>query len=180
METRTYNVYKYDELTEEQKEKALERLYDINVDHDWWEFYHEDYAIELKEFDIYRGSIDIDFTKSAQDTAAYIVANHGEKCDTYVTSAHYKKQDDELAKQYDELEKQYQATEDEEKCDKIAEEQDDIDEKRSELAQEYRGELAQDILSNLRKEYDYLTDREAIEETIRANDYDFTEDGRIA
>ena len=180
METRTYNVYKYDELTEEQKEKALECLYNINVDHDWWEFYHEDYAIELKEFDIYRGGIEIDFAKNAQDTAAYIVANHGEKCDTYVTSAHYKKQDDELAKQYDELEKQCQVNKDLEKRYKIEEEQDNIDEKRNELAQEYRSELAQDILSNLRKEYDYLTDREAIEETIRANEYDFTEDGHIA
>ena len=180
MEKKTYNIYKYDELTEDQKEKAFECFYNINIDHDWWEFYPEDSAIELKGFDIYRGDIKIDFAESAQDTAAYIITNHGEKCDTYVTSAHYKKQDDELAKRYDELEKQYQAAEEEEKRDKIAEEQDDIDDKRNELAREYRDELAQDILSLLRKEYDYLTSREAIEETIRANDYDFTEDGSIA
>jgi hypothetical protein len=35
-------------------------------------------------------------------------------------------------------------------------------------------------LSNLRVNYEYLSSREAIIDTIKANDYEFTEDGEIA
>ena len=36
-----------------------------------------------------------------------------------------------------------------------------------------------EALSDLQKNYEYLTTREAIEETIEVNDYKFTADGRI-
>ena len=42
METRTYNVYKIDELPKESKQKAIEKYYDINVNWDWWDFTYED------------------------------------------------------------------------------------------------------------------------------------------
>lgn len=187
MQVKTYTVYTFDELSDEQKQKAIEHYYDINVDYDWWEFYPEDCAIDLKEFDIYRGDIKIDFVESAQDTAKHIIANHGEKSGTYVTSADFLKRDTELAARFDALEDAYRAAEEKytedpkrgEKLDAIDEEQRDIEEQREQLATEYRTELAEDVLVLLRNEYDYLTGEEAIAETLRANEYEFTEDGRI-
>ena len=34
MKTKTYIVYTFDELSDDAKEKAIQNLYDINVDHD--------------------------------------------------------------------------------------------------------------------------------------------------
>jgi myo-inositol catabolism protein IolC len=38
MEIKEVKVYKFNELDEKAKEKAIERYSDINVDYDWWEF----------------------------------------------------------------------------------------------------------------------------------------------
>ena len=35
MRIRETKVYPFDELSEDVKEKAIEKLYDINVDHEW-------------------------------------------------------------------------------------------------------------------------------------------------
>jgi hypothetical protein len=43
MKTRTINVYEFSELSDEAKEKAIEKLYDINVDYDWWDSNYEDF-----------------------------------------------------------------------------------------------------------------------------------------
>lgn len=43
MKTKTINVYSFDELSEKAKQKALENLYDINVDHDWCDFIYDDF-----------------------------------------------------------------------------------------------------------------------------------------
>lgn len=59
MKTKSYNVYKFNELSEESQQKAIENLYDINVDYDWWESTHEDaktIGLEITEFDIDRGA----------------------------------------------------------------------------------------------------------------------------
>lgn len=45
---------------------------------------------------------------------------------------------------------------------------------------EFLKELLQEYLSILSNDYDYLTSREAIVETINANEYEFYEDGRMA
>ena len=44
MRTRTTEttLYTFEELTDEAQEKALEHLWDINVDYEWWDFIVED------------------------------------------------------------------------------------------------------------------------------------------
>jgi len=37
----------------------------------------------------------------------------------------------------------------------------------------------EEYLSLLRQEYEYLTSKDAIVETIQANDYEFTEEGKL-
>ncbi len=44
METRTYQVCKFNELTDEQKQLAIQNYYDINTDHEWWDFAYEDFT----------------------------------------------------------------------------------------------------------------------------------------
>ena len=160
MQIRTYNVYKFDELTDEQKQKAIDNLRDINVDYDGCDYVDEDGAITLQQLDTYRGECDIEFTNSAEETARYITANHGEHCDTYKTSKNFL---DEYAK----IEPLYIKGDE------------SFDDLYSDLCQEYKNELASDYLKILRDDESYRYSDEAIIETIQANDYDFTIDGKI-
>ena len=57
METRTCNVYTFEELSPEGQRKAIERYYDINVDHEWWRYTYddaEDIGLKITEFDLDR------------------------------------------------------------------------------------------------------------------------------
>jgi hypothetical protein len=42
MKTVKVKVYSFDELSEEVKEKVLKKLYDINVNHQWWDYIYDD------------------------------------------------------------------------------------------------------------------------------------------
>lgn len=50
----------------------------------------------------------------------------------------------------------------------------------NELAEDYRRAILEDYLFLLRDEYEYLTSRDAVVESIQANDYLFTEDGKLS
>lgn len=164
-------VYKFDELTEEQKDKVIEKHFDINIDYEWWNFVYDDakqIGLKITEFDIDRGSYcKADFISGAMDTANYIIENHGDKTETYQDAVNYLKDRKELV--VSELKK----NEDDEDFT-----EDDID--FDDLDSEFLKTLKEDYLTILRKEYEYLTSREAIIETINANDYEFNEDGNIA
>ena len=58
MRTIETKVYKFEELTKEAQSKAIEKCYDINVCHDWWECTYNDaktIELEIEGFDlIYR------------------------------------------------------------------------------------------------------------------------------
>ena len=47
------------------------------------------------------------------------------------------------------------------------------------LEAEFLKSILEDYSIILQKEYEYLTSREAVEETIEANDYHFTENGNL-
>ena len=58
MKTKTINLYSFDELREESKKKAIQNLWDINVDYDWWQFIYDDakqIGLKLTGFDLDRG-----------------------------------------------------------------------------------------------------------------------------
>ena len=151
-------VYKFDELTEEGKRKALENLYDINVDFDWWDSTYDDaetIGCKITEFDIDRGSYCRLTCPDAHETARLIVENHGEMCDTRKLADEYLKDREKLAR-----------------------DEDDFDGLEA-LDTEFERALGEEYLSLLRQEYEYQTSEEAIKETIEANDYDFTSEGRI-
>jgi hypothetical protein len=173
-------VYPYDELTEEVKEKAVENLWDINVDCEWWEqFVYNDainISMEITEFDLdYRRYVCADISDPIY-TAEKILENHGEKCDTYKLAKAFLKRIAPLLKKRERVENILNLHERHCLVDLFYKLKEQI-EKESE---EFKKDLCEEYASILQKEYDYLTSREAIEETIRANEYEFTEDGRLA
>ena len=156
-----YTVYKFSELSEEAKDKAISNEYDINVNYDWYQFTYEDaeqIGLRITEFDIERGNYAKGkFLESAKDTALYIINTHGKDTETYKDAANY-------LSEYDKL-------------DKSTPPEDDID--TEDIDNDFLRTLLEDYRIILSKEYDYLTSKQAIIETIEANDYDFNEDGSI-
>ena len=90
---------------------------------------------------------------------AAILENHGEVCETYAT-----------AKEYQAKLKHF--NEDDE--DETSVEYDALQETKDEFLQA----LLEDYRMLLQKEYEYQTSEEAIIDTIKANEYEFTEDGK--
>jgi hypothetical protein len=149
MRTEAIAIYKYDELSDEGKEKALEGLYDLNVDYEWWQFVYEDaemVGIEISEFDIDYSTIKGLLTMGVHESAQAIIDNHGRACDTHKLALDYYRQKRRFSP-YD--------------------------------REEWNRALLEEYLVILKKEFEYLTSEEAIVETIRANDYEFTEDGKL-
>lgn len=160
MQTKTYNVYKFDELTKEQQQKAIENLRGINVDFDWWEPIYEDaeyIGLKITSFDLDRNRHATgEFIKDAEYCQYRISQEHGETTETYKTSREF--------------------TADRAKLDINA---DDYEEKLEELENDFLSSLLENYSIMLQNEYEYQTSSEAIAETILAHDYDFTEDGKI-
>lgn len=155
MKTKTINLYEFSELSEKAKETALQNLWDINVDYNWWESVYEDAAnvgIKITSFDIDRRQISGEFEQSAPETVESILSNHGKDCETYKTAMRYKNCFDLPSDETDE--------------DKL--EQD---------ADEFLKDILEDYLIILHKEFEYLTSEEAILETIAG--YTFTESGKL-
>ena len=167
-------VYKFDELSEEAKQKVIEGLADINVDCNWFEFIYEDannVGLKINGFDIDRRSYcNLEFTKGAENCADLIIANHGEACDTYNTAKKFLEDRTELVKKYSDgvdIERVYEGN--------IYE----LDFELDELEEDFLKSLSEDYLSMLKEEYEYKTSEEAIVETIKTNDYEFTDNGKL-
>jgi len=166
-------IYKFSELSDEAKENALNRLYDINVVHEWWEFTYEDAkeaGIKITSFDIDRASYvkaDID---DVHETANLIIKNHGEHCETHKTTKEFLADYDKLVEKYSDGVNKNRVAEDNEY---------EFDGEADDLEDEFRKSICEDYRIILQKEYDYLTSEEAVIESIEANEYDFTDDGKI-
>jgi hypothetical protein len=169
MEIRVYKVYKFSELNDEQKEKVIENYCDINIDHDWWDSIYDDaktIGLELAGFDIDMGSYcEGKFVATARECAEKILTEHGEKCETYKTAEAYLKERNDI--------EQHSTIDEWGGFDDKTEDELEI------LRYEFLKSLLEDYLAMLRHEFEYLTSKQAIIETIETNDYNFTEDGRI-
>lgn len=181
--TRTITVteYQFDELSDDAKQNALEKLWGLNVDHDWWDYLYEDAArigLKIEEFDLgRRRSIDGKLTESLLGCCKLIRKNHGKACDTFKTAKQY-------LIEYIEKFKKWLAGEDKDgyehwgNCDWLREFE--SSDEANDVTGEFGIALLQDYLIMLDKEYDYQTSEEAIIETIQANEYLFTENGVLA
>lgn len=158
-------VYKFDELSDKAKEKAIRKLYDINVDYDWQETTYEDadrVALKITSFSLDRNRhAKGNFIDYAVDTARKILEEHGNKCETYKTATIFLQKIKDKEKEVGDDE--YYVIEEE--CAKIEE--------------EFLKSILEDYSIILQKEYEYQTSEKAIIETIKANEYEFTEDGKM-
>jgi hypothetical protein len=172
MRTVRTKVYQFSELSEQAKQKALENLFDINVSFDWWESTYEDarnIGLKITGFDIDRGSyVKGSFINDANYTANKIKSDHVEMCETYKTATQFLSDWDKLVEKYsDGINK-----------DVVTEENEyDFDKEADDLEDEFFKSICEDYRIILQKEAEYLQSKEAIIETIEANEYEFTKDG---
>jgi hypothetical protein len=159
METITLNLYKFSELSEDAKKKAIEKHLYINVDCEWWDFIYYDakkvIGVEISGFDIYRKSIDIKFIEDAEDVAHNIIQEYGQDTDMYKLAADFIVDYSNLI-----------MTDDPSPSD--------IEDRE----EEFLNGLGEEYLSMLEKDYDWLTSDEAIADTLELNEYTFLENGK--
>jgi hypothetical protein len=147
-------AYKFEELDEKAQEKVIQ-----NLSHDWYDCIYEDaerIGLKITSFDLDRNRHATGkFFKSCEDVADLILKEHGESCDTYKLAKIFKKDIASLS---------------------LENEDDEIAEK---LYERFEKDLLNEYAFMLQKEYEYLTSREAIIETINANEYEFTKEGKL-
>jgi len=170
MKTKVITIYSFAELSEEGKQNALENLYDINVDHNWWEFTYDDakrIGLKITGFDLDRNRHATgELIWSAQEVAQNILNEHGENCETYRTAESFLNNFTPLFAEYlDENSEHFESY--------------DREQEFLELEDEFLNSLLEDYSMILQKEYEYLVSEEAIIEAINANEYEFTEDGKL-
>jgi len=165
MKTITVNLYQFNELSDEAKTYAINKLSDINVDSNWWQWTYldaETIGLKITEFDLDRnrhckGHI----IGTHEETAQLILREHGKDCETYKTAKTFLNDLDALTGQYENI--------------------DDCPENEIEdIENEFLNSLLEDYSIMLQNECEYLQSKEAIIETIKANEYDFDENGNLA
>ena len=110
-------------------------------------------------------NIEGEFTEHLEEVCRLISKEHGQSCETYQTAAKY-------------LEAYNKATAEHEKEDPDGFPFEDTCE-HDDMETEFLCDLLEDYRIILSKEYDYQTSEEAIKETIEANDYEFTAEGKL-
>lgn len=167
---KTYDLYKFNELDEKTQDKVLTKMYDINVDHEWYDSTYEDASnigLEIDGFNLDRGvSVEGQLSIDIADVISKILAEHGKECATYILAETTKKT-------LDTLDSNIKAA--------LAKDTDpyDLEGEREELEEEFEKDLLNEYGTILYKEYEHLTSSEAIKETILLNEYEFTKEGLL-
>lgn len=163
-------IYIFDELSETAKENARD-WYRQGFDYDWWDCTYEDaknIGLKLTGFDLDRNRHATGkWLWSALETAHKIIEDHGEHCETYQTAKDYLVTRDELVKKYSDGTDQ--VTEDNEY---------DFDQECDDIDADFLRSLLEDYSILLQKEWEWMNEDEQVDEAIRANEYEFTEDGK--
>ena len=153
-------VYFFNELSDDAKEKAREWYRDGALDYDWYDSIYEDAercGLKITSFDLgNRREITGKLTMSLEDSIKAILNDHGNACDTFKLATEYRATLDGLVQDGEN------------------------DDAREALEEDYMKALCEEYLSMLDKEIEYLMADEQVDETIIANEYEFTEDGRRA
>jgi hypothetical protein len=168
-ETTTRKLYTFSELSPSARDHAIDKLWDLNVDCEWWDYNYDDaetIGLKLTGFDTDR--LSGHFIESAESCAHLIQDNHGPDCDTLKCADAYLASRDAVISN---------APKDE--CGEF-ESESELDEKLDDLDSAFHYDILEEYLSLLSKKYKYLTSRESIEESIEANEYEFTEKGDLA
>ncbi len=151
-------VYNFDDLDDKAKDKARDWYRDGALDYDWWDSTYEDaetIGLKIASFELDRGRHATgNLIMSAKESIELILHNHGDQCETFKTAMQYK----------GEIE--------------IAEKNEENDDELDEIESEYTKSLLEDYSIMLQHEYEYLLSDEVCDDSIRANEYTFTEQGK--
>lgn len=173
MKTIEINLYQFNELSDEQKKKAILNNCEINFRFDWWDWVSEgakEIGLKLNSFDIDANYCNLSFIYCADETAAKILKEYGEQTDIFKLAADYKKECAErVAKYSDGINLEYV----------LEENTDQFDYEIADIEEDFLNKLEAEYLAILKDEYEYLSSDEGISETLIANEYDLTEDGKI-
>jgi|TARA_Y100000289_G_C3902601_1_gene140070 hypothetical protein len=163
MRTIEIKVYKFEELDKQTQEKVIENYRYINVeDSSWYYWIQEDFSrlgLEIQEFNLDRGNYAKIYIDNFEDTSKNIIEYFGDSVLIKQTAKNYLDEFNKIQANFKEDE--------------------DIERELEILDEEYEKEYSEDILSYLRANYEYEISDQAIIETIEANDYDFTNNGKI-
>jgi|694.fasta_scaffold00444_82 hypothetical protein len=187
---------KYEQLSNEAKEKARDRFADINVDHDWWEHVYKYvadvafglgiYGFEIKGFGLVYGAyvqyearfnsknmrLD-DFTDVQREDLKHIIdplVEQSALCAIHTQGSYL----------WASITPSHRTSlnVDWEVCD--ADDDEEIEDLlNGEVIEQAFNGFADWIQDTLQKEYDWLTSDEAIEESILANECEFDEEGEL-
>ena len=168
MKTIEINLYKFEELSNDSQQKAIESNYDINVIDRWWDFIYDDakaIGLKITSFELNRNTSG-NLLLPANEVAQNIFNNHGEKCDTFNIATSFMKVWKPIFSDYmDETSEKYESEKAETEL--------------LELEDNFLNSLLETYLIILQNECEYLQSTEACKETLISNEYDFTENGLI-
>ena len=172
-------AYQFKELDEQTKEKAIDNYRYISVDDDiWYEFIKEDLisvGIELRSFDIERGSFAEIHLEDFYDTCELILKSHRENNETYKIAERYIEEYNSIKDKMHNLEEYENDNSDEEHLNKFFQYEEDLDD----LDEEYQKEFSEEVLSMLRRQYEYMISDEHIIEMFEDNGFEFTDQGEL-
>lgn len=158
----TIQTYKFSELSDDAKEKAIQNHWRFIDNYEWWDFIYDDakrIGLKINSFDLYPKEIDITYNDDPEDVANAILKEYGSAMDLYKYATEYL----ERYKQLESL---------------IEEDEMFASDDLEELHNDFLHDLGECFLSFLNSEYEWRTSSEAIGEELEINDYDFTADGK--
>lgn len=175
-------VYKYNELDESAKERALDWYAQGVFDYEWWDFIYEDanrIGLKLEYFGLDRDKHATGhLMNSVEDVCLAILKEHGETCDTH-TLAVSTLEDIQALKDRIETDRNALDEADESYEDDLYALESELDEDLDTIQSNFSDALLEEYASILQKELEYMQSREYLEEGIIANEYEFDEEGRI-
>lgn len=194
MRTIETTVYTYDELSEAAQERAVDSLRDINVDCDWWEYTYEDFKTLAAMIGVNVYRIYFSGFASQGDGAcfegSYIYRKGGlselkeaAPAETELHRIASELQDTQRKAFYSiEATVKHRGHYYHELCTDIQTADDTCswESKYHQSVVELLRELMQWLYGRLETEHEYLISNEAVAESIEANEYEFTESGKIA
>jgi len=168
-------VYRFKELDEQAKEKAIENNRETFVEDSWWEFIEYDlemFGLKLEEFDLVRRNyVKLEMYYDLDKICDKIIEICGDKSEIYKIAERYSKECKVIQDDMDSL-------------NDMDTDKDEYDltillHKTEDLEEEFLKEMSEEVLSMLKNEYEYLTSEECIIEMFEANGYEFTEEGKL-
>jgi len=175
--TWNFKVYKFEELSDEAKERVLEdNRYVLVEDYAWYDFIYDEadmIGIEIEGFDLYEGYIKIKLNTSVLNSVESAMQWFGESTEEYKLVKSYYDAIMKLADS-DEVKEYLEENPDDDAYDAIYNMS--LDDR---FYNEYISDMKRLFLKMLEDTYDYLISDEAIIKYFDNNDYEFFENGKV-